>query len=87
MMLVKVIDALSEATIGRSRATTSRVRPMTRPRFRTSQTLRSASGIGRHACTAAQLPFSSSRPACWRWRNSAPRMTRNSTTSTNPPRG
>ena len=54
---------------------------------RISQICCSRCGIGRRPCTAAQLPFSSSRPARCRCSSSATRMTANSMTSTRPERG
>ena len=84
---VNVTDMLLDTNAGTKTRKTMQATPTMRPRLRTSQSRCSASGTGRRAWTAAQLPFSSSRPARCRCSISTPRMMTNSVTSTRPDRG
>ena len=74
-----------EIQIGSAAARASVPSPMMAPRFRMVHSCRSWSGMGRNACTAAQLPrSSSSRPMRARNSSSAPTMMPNRATSTSP---
>ena len=87
MIPVTVTEALLVMASGRQAATARSRTPQMVPRWRTTQILRSASGTGRRACTAAQEPFSSSRPGRRRCTKSPRRMMAKSVTSTRPERG
>ena len=87
MMPVNVTDRLLVMNSGSTVSTVTKVTAISIGNARISQISRSRCGIGRRPWTAAQLPFSSSRPARCRCTSSATRMTAKSMTSTRPERG